>query len=542
MLVVGQLPRRALVVLLALLAVAVVGPSAAHASDPGGTLGVYVGSDPSAMPGYEHSLGRKVARGHDFLVKSTWSSMIDVRWMAESWVRAGYAKKMVLTVPMLPNDVPSGYGPLANGAAGKYNSYFHTLAQQLVQYGMGSAVLRLGHEFNGSWFKWTTNVANGPADYAAYWRKIVDTMRSVNGAHFKFDWSPNSDGSWVNGQQLQAADAWPGVHYVDYVGLSLYDQSWVPNFQDPVARWNGYLSQPNGLNWQANFAASKGKPLTFTEWGLSERNDGHGGGDAPYFIQQMYNWIQSHNVAYNLYFEHTDPDGQSAIFSGRFPNAAQTFIRLFGGGSATSSSLGFGEFARLCIDRARISRQSRRLNLEATITQRASGSAHVELRAGGRRTKFRKTINGGRVTVSRKLSRKQARRGTGVLTLSYGGNTQTKPQRVRLVIGPRKANLRLAVAPNILGDRLTTNGTISKRARGRVRLQLAYEVNGQTVTHTYSAKIRKGRWRLNAQLTQLVRDEIAGRASAVHAYALYPGSLKRRIGGQMKPFQLLAGR
>ncbi|MGH2839803.1 MAG: glycoside hydrolase family 26 protein [Solirubrobacteraceae bacterium] len=557
--------------LLALLASAVAGPSAAGAAVPGETLGVYTGAGkPDRTAAFEARLGRSVARVHDYLDKTSWSTMLDVGWMADQWASGGYTDRMVITIPMFPNTL-TGEDLLARGASGEFNAQFRTLAQRLVAHGLGSSVIRIGHEFNGKWYSWSIDVPNGAANYAAYWRQIVTTMRSVAGTNFTFDWSANADSSWSNGVQLQAADAWPGEAYVDYVGLTVYDQSWVPNYQDPVARWAGYVTQKNGLEWQAAFAASKGKPITFPEWGLSLRPDGHGGGDAPYYIEQMYSWIQSHNVAYHLYFEH-GVDGDHRIFGGAFPNAANTFIRLFGPSpppgppppplpppppppgagsgspagagsaaeaSAFAASLDIARFAGLCIERARISPRTRRLKLLATITRHASGAARVELRAGGRRTRFFKPISHGRVSVSRKLSRKQARRGSGIVTITYGGNASTKPQRVRLRIGPHNARLQPAASPNLVDGRLTTRGTITKSARGAVRVQLKYERDGQTVTRDYKAMIHNGRWRLDAALSQQVRDEIANRRGAVHAYVLYTGSVSRRIGGQMKSYELL---
>ncbi len=514
-------------------------PHTAQAA-PGDTLGAYPGAgNMTRLGSFEQRLSRNLARGHDYLNKSSWSAMVDVGWMANRWKNAGYANKMVFTVPMLPDTVAKGYGPLASGAAGEFNSHFRTLAQRLVSHGLGRAVLRIGPEFNGDWFRWTMNVTNGAADFAAYWREIVRTMRAVPGAHFKFDWAANAGSKWIGpGQQLEAADAWPGVDYVDYVGLDVYDQSWGAWAADPAARWNEFVNQHNGMAWHAAFAAAKGKPMTFPEWGLVDRPDGHGGGDNPYFLEKMHYWIATHNVAYHLYFEDSDPNAQYAVFSGRFPAAARTFVRLFGYRSG-SGALDLASFARLCIDKARISPRTRRLKLSASITARASGAASVELHAGGRKTRFSKKIASGRVKVSRKLSRKQARRGTGIVTISYGGNTQTKAQSVRLRLAPRKANLRLRVAPSLVASRLKTRGTITRRARGAVRVQLKYEFAGQTVTRQYKAKIRKGRWRLNAKLSLQTENEIAQRRGEVVAYVLYTGSGPRRIGGQMKAYQLL---
>ncbi|MGH2917873.1 MAG: glycoside hydrolase family 26 protein [Solirubrobacteraceae bacterium] len=518
------------------------GPSAAPASSPGDTLGVYTGSAKSERLGtFERRLGRNVARAHDYLDKTSWSTMLDIGWMADRWRAAGFGNRMVITVPMFP-DSQSGSGLLARGAQGEFNRHFRTLARKLVSHGLGSAVLRLGHEFNGDWYKWTIETPNGGRDYAAYWRQIVTTMRSVSGEKFKFDWSANSDSAWTSsGTQLQAADAWPGTGFVDYVGLSIYDQSWVPNYQDPVTRWKAYVSQRNGLAWHAAFAAGKGKRMTFPEWAVVQRPDGHGGGDAPYFIRQMHGWITSHDVAYHLYFDFRDGEGEFGIFSGAFPNAAQAFVQLFGGGGA-GSSFDIAEFARLCIERAGISRKARRLKLLATISRGASGAARVELRAGGRKARFSKKISYGRVKLTRRLSRKQARKGTGIVTITYGGNAHTRPQQVRMRIAPRKAKLRLLAAPTLVAGALHAHGQIRKSARGVVRVQLKYEHNARAVTREYKAKIRKGHWRLDAPLSQQVRSEIAGRRGDVHAYVLYTGSLPRRIGGQMKSFQLLGPR
>jgi hypothetical protein len=45
---------------------------------------------------------------------------------------------------------------------------------------------------------------------------------------------------------------------------------------------------------------------------------------------KMHEWIQTHPVAYHLYFESRDPNGDYRVFSGRFPKAAESFVRCFG--------------------------------------------------------------------------------------------------------------------------------------------------------------------------------------------------------------------
>ncbi|MGH2839804.1 MAG: glycoside hydrolase family 26 protein, partial [Solirubrobacteraceae bacterium] len=446
--------RRPLTLLLSLLAIVVMltlMPASSRASSPGGTLGVYAGSGkPDAVAAFETQLGRPVAFVHDAFARQSWSAMIDVDWWINQWRPTKYDNRVIYSVPMLPD---TG-GTLAAGAAGQYNGYFRTIAQRLVAGGEANAVLRLGWEMNGTWFKWSMNVPNGAADYAAYWRQIVTTMRSVPGAHFKFDWCPAADSPWVNGQQIKAEAAWPGGAYVDYIGLDIYDKSWVTNYQDPAARWTYNMNTGNGMRWHRDFARAKGKPMTFPEWGLSKRADGHGGGDAPYFIEQMYSWIKANNVAYNLYFEFAD-DGDHRIFSGDTPLAAKRFRELFGrngdrAGSGTENASATGSRpAKLNIRRVRISPRSRKLSLVATLAPQASGAARVTLTAGGRKTSFSKRVSGGRLNVSRKISRALARKGAGTVTVSYGGNAQTRPQKVRLRVARGNPKLRLLAGPRI---------------------------------------------------------------------------------------------
>ncbi len=292
-------------------------------------MGVFAGSgNPAAAASFENEVGGPVSYVHDFLPGTSWQSLSDPTWTVGQWAATRYAQgKVVYSIPMLPS---TGGVSLAAGATGAYNGHFRTLAQRFVDLGEGNVILRIGWELNGSWFPWSIGVPNGGADYAAYWRQIVTTMRSVPGANFTFDWTVNADSSWVDGSQLDATTAWPGAAYVDYVGCDLYDQSWVPNHTDPVARWNGYLTAKHGLNWHATFAAQQGKPMTYPEWGLAFRLDGHGGGDAPYFVSRMHDWVTTHDVAHHMYFQSGGSGLDHRLFTGNTPFSDAEFRDLFG--------------------------------------------------------------------------------------------------------------------------------------------------------------------------------------------------------------------
>ena len=164
----------------------------------------------------------------------------------------------------------SAYG-LQQGASGAYDSYFLELAQEMVAGGQGDSIVRPGWEFNGSWFPWAAN--GQAAAFVGYWQQIVQTMRSVPGGNFKFEWNPTAGDQGAG----NLAAFYPGSAYVDYIGLDVYDQTWA-TYAGISSEWNTYLTETYGLNWLAWFAASEGKPITLPEWGLDPDPSSNDGG------------------------------------------------------------------------------------------------------------------------------------------------------------------------------------------------------------------------------------------------------------------------
>ena len=87
---------------------------------------------------------------------------------------------------------------------------------------MGDSLLRIGWEFNQAKYRWYP--VGQAVSFVEYWRHIVDSMRSVPGAHFRFIWNPSMGD---NGQKDLAmgdlAAYYPGDTYVDLVGMDVYD-------------------------------------------------------------------------------------------------------------------------------------------------------------------------------------------------------------------------------------------------------------------------------------------------------------------------------
>jgi hypothetical protein len=271
---------------------------------------------------------------------NSWDGIVGQSWQLGAWAKQ--PQRLEYTVSMLPNDTSTS---LEACAAGSYNTYWRTLATNLVSYQLGASIIRPGHEFNGTWYRWSA--ANRPAAYAGCFRNIVTTMRSVAGQSFLFDWSPN-----IGPGALPAEQAWPGDAYVDVIGVDAYDQSWAPGTypypEDATAEqrlaaqkksWSVIKDGDHGLVFWRNFALAHGKRLAIPEWGLTTRPDGHGGGDDPYYIEQMAAFVKdpANLVAWHNYFDFDAPDGSHRI-SGTtaFPLGAKAYQTAFA--TATSST------------------------------------------------------------------------------------------------------------------------------------------------------------------------------------------------------------
>ena len=235
-------------------------------------------------------LARRQLWGEEFAPTDTWDSLQAPDWLlapAAAWVRQDPTRKYVLSIGMLPGPY-DGSGPtsglgagqpvsLANGATGAYNGYFQTLAQNLVRNGMANnTIIRLGWEFNGTWYTWRADNDVKASYFASYWQQIVTTMRAVPGAaNLKFCW--NGAIGWTS---YPMADAYPGDDYVDYIGVDVYDQSWAANTypypanatpaQIQTSQQNAWADinssgSTHGIAWWKTFADSHGKPLAIPE-------------------------------------------------------------------------------------------------------------------------------------------------------------------------------------------------------------------------------------------------------------------------------------
>jgi len=199
--------------------------------------------------------------------------------------------------------------------------------------------------------------------------------------------------------------------------------------------------------------------------------------------------------------------------------------------------------AKLALARATINRHDRALDVLAPITALASGRVRVELFAAGRRFRFTAPIDSrnGRIRFRHRIPLAQAQLGTGIVTITYAGDGDTRSQTVRLRAANRPAILRLS-RPRIVNDRVRASGTISPLARGVVRVQLEYVRGGATQVLPLRAKISNGHWSLNTPLPAAQVAAIAARTGTVHSYTLFTGYFPRRMRGEMRSFEVLGNR
>ena len=103
---------------------------------------------------------------------------------------------------------------LLDVASGKHDSSYQRVARYLIDAGYGDAVLRLGHEFDGTYEPYSAR-DNNDAYIAAY--RHVHDLFARESSRFQFEWT-----SMRAYFRQHGPPAYPGDRYVDIVGLDIY--------------------------------------------------------------------------------------------------------------------------------------------------------------------------------------------------------------------------------------------------------------------------------------------------------------------------------
>jgi Glycosyl hydrolase family 26 len=337
-------------------------PASAASSTNAAGLGLYDAQfSPAGIETAAKWLGSpsSIKYAEDFIDATNWSN-ISNPWQLANWKGSPFS--MIWGVPMLPcgvssTECPTNISDFNQVASGGADSYYKTLAQNLVSAGFGSSYIRLGWEFNGTYMGWSICNQEGSAltswanDFVPAYRNIVTSMRSVSGAKFKFIWNP-IDSSNVSCIGVKMEKFYPGDSYVDMVALDVYDGIGQATSTD-AARWNDLLNGVNagdwtsvppdpitgqkfegyGLKWIAAFGKEHGKEIGIPEWGLDVTGQNAGGGDDPYFVTQMASWTKANDTGPAIFWNYGG--GTLALniphyTTGATPDASAAFKAAFG--------------------------------------------------------------------------------------------------------------------------------------------------------------------------------------------------------------------
>ena len=226
----------------------------------------------------------------------------------DAWLDTNPAHQVVMTMDLIPQSVANNDDPLSweeSCAAGSYNQYAVTLAKNLVSWGAGNVVIRLGPEANGAWeADFVGSTTTEMNDWAKCYDNEVTAMRSVPGTHFLFVWNPNACTS-----DFPIDEWYPGNSYVDIIGIDVYDNDCSSQMTVSQEGWSSFLNNsagntPNDPNFPsiANmeaFAVANKKPLSFPEWGLDVMDD-------PVYVTDMAQMFKQDDFSFESYFDNND--------------------------------------------------------------------------------------------------------------------------------------------------------------------------------------------------------------------------------------------
>ena len=172
-------------------------------------------------------------------------------------------------------------------AEGAYDPYIRQYARAVRASG-APVMIRLAHEMNGDWYPWSTayvssnarNNGNSPDDYVAMWQRVVRIFRVEGARNASWVWAPNIIYQTAfNSYERQCADLedlYPGDEWVDWIGLSIYNDGARRPWRSFGQLFDGSYRIVAGLT---------NKPMMVAELGVTEQGAPHG--------QSKAQWISS---------------------------------------------------------------------------------------------------------------------------------------------------------------------------------------------------------------------------------------------------------
>ncbi|WP_343895524.1 glycoside hydrolase family 26 protein [Craurococcus roseus] len=272
-------------------------------------LGVFVGNTLEDVPAFEQWLGREVDGVLGFTGGTGWAEIGDPGWFIELWSRID--RPVFWSVPLVPARDRRALDDAANGI---HNAVYKRAARKLAAFRPQDdrVFIRTGWEFNGDWFPWSA--AGRERAFVNAFRQFVDSFRSVSN-RFRFEWNVNMGASKTDPERC-----YPGDAHVDVVGMDFY---WHLQYTspDPLEAWDKMLSGDHGLRWHQDFAAGRGKPTAYSEWGVTTDN-------AEPILERVKAWFDDHDVLYQTYWD-SNAGFPGKLSRGSFAGTGSAYVRLF---------------------------------------------------------------------------------------------------------------------------------------------------------------------------------------------------------------------
>ena len=174
-------------------------------------------------------------------------------------------------------------------ASGARDSYIRTYARAVKNSGV-PVMIRFAHEMNGDWYPWGTafshrsrrNNGNSPQNYVAMWHRVVSLFRAEGARNAKWVWAPNihflnKHNSLFN-QNADLAALYPGDGFVDWIGLSVYNDASRRNWRTFSDLFDGAYNCVTRIS---------DKPLMIAELGATETGAPHGTSKAAWISQAL---------------------------------------------------------------------------------------------------------------------------------------------------------------------------------------------------------------------------------------------------------------
>lgn len=289
---------------------------------------VFLGVPPSLaqIKQFGTSRGRRIDGALTFPGRGSWAAMRDVTGVREILDAGGL---VIFSIPhaQAPTNRDGSYtaealGMNVRGANDGYRTEQRDLARWYTDQGLNreTCVFRLGWEYQGDWYAWSTK-NGGPQAFRDAWRNCVANFRAGGLTKARFALC-NNKGPSQTGHRVQ--DVWPGAEYCDVIGVDQYDQ-WMPA-RNP-AQWAVEIMKDPALGTNIAFARQQG-----VMWSVDECGNTHGqgpayGGDNPPYWDGLIGTVMAEAAEEDCAWWNTYNEKGTGGLSHDFTSNPQSYAR-----------------------------------------------------------------------------------------------------------------------------------------------------------------------------------------------------------------------